>query len=798
MKNYGSEVRMNGQQGKEMPNGGGIQYGEEPARELWYKEPARVWEEALPLGNGRLGAMVFGGTDGERIQVNEESMWYGAPADRLNPDAAGALPRVRELIRRGKPAEAQKLMGTAMAGCPEGMHPYQTLGDIYLNFVHPGEIRDYRRSLNLEEACCQLHYRSKDTLYTREYFISAPADCMVMYFKAEGDGGITFTLRMDRGHFYDGVRKSCGGGIFLYGNLGEGGYRFAMLLRARVTGGRMDIVGETLQVEAAKEVALYFSADTTYHYNGEDSEKLSREECYDFLEERIGIRLKKAMEQKVNALRQEHVADYRSLYGRAVFRLTSGEAGEAAREKALSTKELLELAAAGKEEPELYLLLFDYGRYLLISCSREGGLPATLQGIWNKDFEPPWDSKYTININTQMNYWPAEICNLSECHMPLFALLEKMRERGRRTAREMYGCRGFTAHHNTDIHGDTQPQDLWYPATFWPMGAAWLCTHLWTHYIYTKEEPFLVRAFPILAEAALFFVDFLTEWKGYLVTNPSVSPENTYILPSGEQGCCCMGPSMDNQIIRDLFDCCLKAYDLLGEKAADCRIPGVGSMAELMVQIREKREKLAPIQIGGDGRIMEWLEEYGEAEPGHRHISHLYGLYPSGQITVDGTPELARAAMKTLEYRLSNGGGHTGWSRAWITNHYAKLWDGEKACESIRRMLADSIYPNLFDKHPPFQIDGNFGVCAAIANMLVQSDEERTVLLPALPKTWENGVIKGIRLVGNALIDISWQAGRLAGCRIQALSDYESCVKYKDRLWNVKLKKGEIFLTDAV
>jgi len=472
---------------------------------------------------------------------------------------------------------------------------------------------------------------------------------------------------------------------------------------------------------------------------------------------------------------EEHKEDYRTLFARVEFQLDGVEKFDV-----IPTNERIERAA--KETPDIGLskMLFDYGRYLLISCSRPGGLPATLQGIWNQDFTPPWESKYTININTEMNYWLAESCNLSECHMPLFDLLERMVENGRRTAEKMYGCRGFVAHHNTDIHGDTAPQDTWYPATYWVMGAAWLCTHLWTHYEYTLDREFLERSYPIMCEAALFFIDFLVEKDGYLVTCPSLSPENTYCLPNGEMGAVSYGATMDNQILRDLFSQCLAAGKIL--QATNSAFL---EKAEYVLQ------KLLPTRIGSDGRIMEWMEEYEECEPGHRHISHLYGLHPSEQITVDNTPKLAEAARKTLETRLKNGGGHTGWSRAWIINHYAKLWDGEIAYHNIEQMLASSIYPNLFDRHPPFQIDGNFGVTAAIAEMLVQSTAERIILLPALPVAWTTGSVKGLRIKGNAEISLKWEEHKLTECTIHAYEKLHTRIIYRNKTMKIILEKGE-------
>lgn len=738
---------------------------------LWYKRPAVEWEEALPLGNGRSGAMVYGGVEEEHIQVSEESMWYGGKVDRNNPDMKEQLPVIRNLIFRGEISKAEKLIKLAMSGCPNSMHPYQTLGDIYIQFEGLENYTDYYRELDLEKALCRESFRCENTFYTRELFISKPADVMVMRFRAEGDKKLNIASLLGRSKFFDGVKKTGSNGICLYGNLGKGGFDFSMVLMAESRDGEVSTMGEHLLVEEASEVVFYFCGDTTYHISEDE------------LECSIQERLNKAREETYEGLLKEHIEDYVSLYGRMQFDL-----GDLSEYDAVPTDE--RILAAGKASADIGLskLYFDYGRYLLISCSREGGLPATLQGLWNQDMLPPWDSKYTININTEMNYWPAEICNLPECHMPLFELIKKMVPNGRRTAQVMYGAKGFVCHHNTDIHGDTATQDHWIPGSYWVLGAAWLCTHQWTHYQYTLDQEFLKESFPIMREAAEFFLDFMVEHDGYLVTCPSVSPENTFILPNGEKGANIYGVTMDNQILRDLFTQCIEAAKILGVDD------------ELNEKIKAAREKLIPTKIGKHGNIMEWPEDFEEWEPGHRHISHLYGLHPSEQITVDGTPELAEAARVTLQRRLAGGGGHTGWSRAWITNHYAKLWDGEKAYENIEKLFANSTYLNLFDKHPPFQIDGNFGVTAAIAEMLVQSTLERIVLLPALPGAWRTGSIKGLRVKGCGEADVVWKDGTLKECVIRSDKGMTSCVKYKKFAENIIWEAGETkrFLWDGI
>lgn len=729
---------------------------------LWYQQPAKEWEEALPLGNGRLGAMVFGGVSEERLQMNEESMWYGGSVNRNNPDARRMLPEIRELIFKGEISKAERLIKLALSGCPNSMHPYQAMGDIYFQFEGVENYTDYHRELDLEKAVYRQSYTCEDTFYQREIFISKPADVMVMHFTAKGSGRLNFSAIMGREKFFDGVKKAGTRGICLYGNLGKGGFDFSMMLITGDTDGKAEVIGEHLLISDASYVTLYFCGDTSCHVPSS------------MLEPSIIDRIQRASREDKDALFKAHEEDYRSLYGRVEFDL-----GDLTKYDNIPTDRRILDAKDKPADIGLSKLYFDFGRYLLIACSREGGLPATLQGLWNKDMLPPWDSKYTININTEMNYWPAESCNLSECHMPLFELIKKMVPNGRKTARQMYDCKGFMCHHNTDIYGDTATQDHWIPGSYWVMGAAWLCTHQWTHYQYTLDQDFLKECFPIMREAAQFFLDFLVEHDGYLVTCPSVSPENTFILPSGEKGANIYGVTMDNQILRDLFTQCIEAAKILGVED------------ELNEQIRQARERLIPTRIGKHGNIMEWPEDFEEWEPGHRHISHLYGLHPSEQITVDGTPALAEAARVTLERRLSAGGGHTGWSRAWITNHYAKLWDGEKAYENIERLFADSTYLNLFDKHPPFQIDGNFGVTAAIAEMLVQSTMERIVLLPALPRAWNSGSVKGLRIKGGGEIDLFWKDGALERCNVRSDKGMVVYLKYGEVSTPFKWNAGE-------
>ncbi|WP_019639608.1 glycoside hydrolase family 95 protein [Paenibacillus fonticola] len=754
---------------------------------IWYDKPAQKWNEALPIGNGRLGGMVFGSVEQERIQFNEDSVWYGGPRDRNNPDALEHLPRIRKLLFDGKLKEAHRLSAAALSGTPCSQRHYLTAGDLHIHFNHPaGELSSYRRELDLERAVAATTYQYGGVAYRREIFCSYPDQVMIIRLEANHPGALTFTSQFTRnkGKYMDASYRYGTDTIVMTNDCGgKEGLSYSAAVKAVAVGGTVRVVGEHLLVDQADEVILILAAASTFRVDDPE------QGCCELLGN--------AAAQNYSLLKNSHIQDYQQLFQRVKLEL-----GGTFHPKhpLLPVEKRLEQVQAGGDDNGLYTLYFHYARYLLISCSRPGSLPANLQGIWNDSMSPPWDSKFTININTQMNYWPAESCNLPECHEPMFELIERMRENGRITAQKMYGCRGFVAHHNTDIWADTAPQDIYPPATQWVMGAAWLTLHLWEHYKFYPNRIFLEKAYEIMKESALFFMDFLVESpEGYLVTNPSVSPENRYKLPNGESGTLCYGPSMDTQILTELFDACIQASLVLDTDESTRKEWAV------------IKARLPVMKVGRHGQLQEWLEDYEEEDPGHRHISHLFALHPGTTISPDDTPALAEAAKITLQRRLDHGGGHTGWSRAWIINFWARLLDGEQAYYHTRELLRNSTLPNLLDNHPPFQIDGNFGAAAGIAEMLLQSHLEHIRLLPALPEAWPQGRVQGLRARGGFTVDIEWTSRQLAKSviisesgkqlrlyvehpvRIIASDGRDVTVKRKEHILEIPTQKGDVY-----
>ena len=731
---------------------------------LWYETPAREWVEALPVGSGRLGAMVFGGVEQERLSLNEDTLWAGGPYDPNNPEALTALTDVRRLIFDGRYRQAQELAGTSMMAKPLWQMPYQAFGDLRLAFAALEPCERYRRELDLDTAVVETWFASGGVSYRRAVFASPVDQVIVVRLTSTGAKCISFDFSLITPHCAETEIEGTHT-LVVRGKNGAahgvgGALRFVARAHVLADGGSCFGREGLISVKGADSATLLVALATSYRsfcdVSGDPERTTARQ-------------IAEARRKGYEALLRDHIEEHRRLFRRVSIDL--GRAGAHSRPTDARVRDSQRI-----EDPELAALYFQFARYLLISSSRPGTEPANLQGLWNESLDPPWGSKYTININTEMNYWLAEPTNLGECVEPLVSLVKDLAETGARTAKIHYGARGWVAHHNTDLWRAAAPVDgpEW---GLWPTGGAWLCLHLWDHFAFSGDRAYLAEVYPLLKGAAEFFLDTIVEEPNHqwLVTCPSLSPENAHHGGAA----LCAGPTIDQQILRDLFVHCTEAAEILGTDSA------------FRDDLARARARLAPNQIGAAGQLQEWLDDWDlhAPEKTHRHVSHLYGLFPSGQIDVHATPELARAARRSLELR---GDESTGWGIAWRLNLWARLGEGDRAHHMLRMLLgSEHTYPNLFDAHPPFQIDGNFGGAAGIAEMLLQSHGGVIHLLPALPTAWPAGVVRGLVARGGFEVDIEWQGGVLEVATIQSRRGGAPIVRLGQRELTLEFAAGD-------